>query len=146
MIAQYFLMGLVAFASTSRSQNATPKAAPLIRDLLDARISDQIPSLFVTEQSATGKQLDTLVVQLSWPSPKAESIEAEWKLQAWLLRSNGETLTPKLQPSLMGVGNGPVTMVTMSFSFVHVPPEELAGVVISVDGKLFVREIAVKKP
>jgi hypothetical protein len=43
-------------------------------------------------------------------------------------------------PSLI-VGNAGSSVEIMAFSFEHVPAKELAGVVLSVNGKLYVREI-----
>jgi hypothetical protein len=41
----------------------------------------------------------------------------------------------------LGIGTQGITYPSMYFTFEQVSPKELSGVVIEIDGKLFVREI-----
>jgi hypothetical protein len=61
-------------------------------------------------------------------------------IQVWLLRRDGMTLT-QTSKSDGGLSNAGSITDMMSFLFEHVAPKELAGVVVRVDGMLFVREI-----
>jgi len=60
------------------------------------------------------------------------------RIQVWLLRTDGTALAQSQEPVSIGSATG---VNTMRFTFAPVPARELAGVVVSEDGKLFVRVI-----
>ena len=67
-------------------------------------------------------------------------------IQVWLLRADGTAIDqrgpkPWKQPGTVGLSNAGSVTDIMSFSFEHTDPKELVCVVVSVNKKLFVREI-----
>jgi hypothetical protein len=63
--------------------------------------------------------------------------------QVWLLRRDGTAVGNLIQPmNAMRSGDSPIPYGVL-FTFQPVPPQDLAGVVVSVSGKLYVREIKV---
>lgn len=65
------------------------------------------------------------------------------KIQVWVLRVNGTMLAQKSSfvDTLCNAGE---CTDHLNFIFEHVAPDELAGVVMRVDGKLIVRDIDTK--
>jgi hypothetical protein len=63
------------------------------------------------------------------------------KIQAWVLRVDGTMLAQKASPIDGSICNAGDCTEFMVFVFEHVAPDELAGVVLRVDGKLVVRDI-----
>jgi hypothetical protein len=75
--------------------------------------------------------------------PKVKML-SQIKTDVWVLRRDGTTAaratTPVLTPpELCSIGGCRAFRV---FNFESVPDDEVAGVVVSVDGKLYVREIS----
>jgi hypothetical protein len=65
-------------------------------------------------------------------------------IQVWLLRANGTALAQKSKRIGGGICNAGSCDDRANFVFEHVVPNELAGVVVRVDGKLLVCEIKSK--
>jgi hypothetical protein len=66
---------------------------------------------------------------------KTPKLVAMMDIQAWLLRGDGTAISQVEKRNVKTNG--------IVFTFAPVPAKELAGVVVSVNGKLFVREIKV---
>ena len=103
-------------------------------------ISKDVASLSVQD---TGGSLVVLLYGKSVPASATpfkpfENVTA----QVWLLRRDG-TAQPRLgeAPVKAGVGSGGFVQEIMSFGFAPSAAQDLAGVVASVNGQLFVREI-----
>ena len=62
-------------------------------------------------------------------------------IQAWLLRADGTAVAMMPKSFHDRPMTGDIYPDVVFFDFVQVPAKELAGVVVSVNGKLFVREI-----
>lgn len=146
-------LSIVALAILGvRAQTAQPQAeAPADRTLLRERtVSEDVSALYVVEQLANQKYGANVNVQLTGGSfPLSASTPNGWKpprhlkdlgIHVWLLRSDGTALSQKDQFTGGFSAGGWVTEF-MDCVFQHVPHEELVGVVVQVDGKLFVREI-----
>ena len=62
-------------------------------------------------------------------------------IQVWLLRSDGVGVALKEKTYTVQAHNGGGAWEIMTLGFEHVSAPQLAGVVVSVNGKLYVREI-----
>jgi hypothetical protein len=66
-------------------------------------------------------------------------------LQVWLLKTNGTTIFPSGRPSELSIGGiGFYSTDYMLYEFSKVPANELAGIVISINGRLYCNEIEKK--
>jgi len=152
MIARHVVIGLVALTALS-SSHALAQAVPC-RNLEQpfTPLSDDAGIRLIVQDCAEipGAQPAMLIVQLygaSWRNGEANPRPLSgMAIQVWLLRADGTAMDqrgskPWKQPAAVGLSNlGSVTEI-MSFSFEHTDPKELVGVVVSVNKKLFVREI-----
>jgi hypothetical protein len=93
-------------------------------------------------------QPEQIVVYVDRPAPPDGTALPEIAIQAWVLRSDG-TAVPRSRPAqkVMSWGrrspSGGTTWST-TFSFAPASPKDLAAVVVSLDGVLFVRPIPQK--
>jgi hypothetical protein len=147
MLARSILIGVMALAAVpSSSGRQVPE--PTVRLLLAAApFSDEITALTVTEHSAGASRPAYLEVRLNGQSvhrgetnPKPLSGMA---IRVWLLREDGTAVAQAWKPESVSLITVDLITDQMSFGFAPVPAKELAGVVVSVNGKLFVREIKV---
>jgi hypothetical protein len=144
MIARRLLFGLMLFSTLPLlSMRPVPQLNPTF--LLVARgVSGDIAGLYVKEQE------DLISVQLDGATTSAYTIISptnplprplkDLAIQVWVLRMDGTTLG-QTDRGNAGICNAGACTDSMEFSFEHAAPKELAGVVVRVDGKLFVREI-----
>jgi len=158
MLARLFLIGMMALATLPSSSSQQVPEPPGRVLLTAAPLSDQITALTVTEysgrcagikpQPGTGDGPPCIQVKLNGPvwrtitdgvsSPNLLSVKTT---QVWLLRKDGTAVGNLIQPmNAMRSGDSPIPYGVL-FTFQPVPPQELAGVVVSVDGKLYAREI-----
>jgi hypothetical protein len=155
MLARPFLIGVMALATLPHSSR---QLVELIGEKTLLRVnqpSDDVAVLSVVEKGTASGVPERLVVRID--RTRSDDTTPLWQvsIQVWLLRTNGTALTRTgtqlgVMSADVGVGSleeaqrlrGTVHGTErMEFSFPLVPPKELAGVVVSVNGKLFVREI-----
>jgi len=68
-------------------------------------------------------------------------------VQVWLLRHDGTAQSrEKWSPGTLGLSNAGSVTEIMSFGFTRSPPQDLAAVVVSVNGEVFVRKIEQDRP
>jgi hypothetical protein len=147
MPARPFLIGLMALATLPGVQTSPPNLEAQYTDLptrtlLSARpLSDEIRDLSVNE---TSQYIEVEMRGRSWRDGEKEP-RPLWlsgmTIQVWLLGSDGKVVAQREKPVSVVVGNAGSSQGIMQVRFDPVPPQGLAGVVISVNGKLYVREI-----
>lgn len=138
MLARQFLIGTMALATLPGWQTSPP--ALQTRNLLSVGpLSGEISSLSVSERT------EDIAVQIGggwWrdreTNPRPLYLSG-MTIQVWLLSTDGRAPAQKAKP--INVQFAGSLSDSMIFSFDRVPPRELAGVVVSVNGKLYVREI-----
>jgi hypothetical protein len=137
------IMALATMPDSSAQQAPQPPGRVL---LAPAPLSDEIAALSVTEYSGMGGpprvQVALKGAQVHDGARNPLSVRTT---QVWLLRKDGTTVGDLSHPMEM-IGNASVRdfgVVTywLLFSFQPVPPQDLPGVVVSVNGKMYVREI-----
>jgi hypothetical protein len=152
MIARQLLISLMALAILPVSQEQVvvrplqPVSPSPVWLLRVAPLSDDVSQLSVFYHSEEAAIVPafievTLMGKHGNADPKRLPKQA---IQTWLLRGDG-TSVAQMPKSFHGF---PLSEATtdfypdaVSFDFVTVPPKELAGVVVSVNGTLLVREI-----
>jgi hypothetical protein len=130
-------------APTSRpteSLSSPPSSIPLV---VVHPFSDEISFLRVNDQ-ANGILIELDGQSVTGGQPFTHPLSA-MSLQVWLLLKDGRTVTQREQPEHVGVRNSHSfeTLDAMNFLFDYFAPTELAGVVVSVNGKMSVRQIHV---
>ena len=70
-------------------------------------------------------------------TPKASDLHR----QVWLLRADGTAISQSQQPAVIGISNAGWSNDYLIFSFQKKSTNEVAGIVVSVDGKLYCREL-----
>ena len=163
MYRSMLLMGLIA--STILPLDGLPLIAQTAptpsRILLQEKSLSKDISLYVMEQLAnTFYKTDIISVEIvggyfpdpnfrthGTASPQANPASFEnprlkdMKIQVWVLKADGTTLAQKASPEDGWICNGGECNGDMMFIFEHVAPDEVAGVVVRVGGKLLVRDI-----
>lgn len=127
-----FLVVLPVSANQGRDVFSTPLAEPSL-------LSDGIQKLTVVDH---GTSLRVVLMGESVPEFRGAVPKPPPASQVWLLRKDG-TAVPQLsglRATAFGSMGGWATPA-QDLSFQHVAAEELAGVVIAVNGKLIVREV-----
>jgi hypothetical protein len=61
--------------------------------------------------------------------------------QIWFLRTDGTSIPPKGKPDFIGISNGGYVDYSMVYNFANVRTQDVAGIVVSVDGKLYYRQV-----
>jgi hypothetical protein len=152
MIARYLLVGLLALGIPTAPPAQQGASSQTL--LAPAPLSDEITALTVTEYSGRCAGIKPqpwmgdppcIQVKLNGPavhdgvsSPNLLSVRTT---QVWLLRKDGTAVRNLIQPmNAMWSADIPFPY-GLVFTFQRVPPQELAGVVVSVNGKLSGREI-----
>jgi len=148
MIARYLTVGLLTLGILPDPSAQRAQAHPSQTLLAPAPLSDEITALSVTEYSGMGGPPG---VQVALQGPQvhdgARNPLSVRTTQVWLVRKDGTTVGDLSHP-METIDNASVRdfgVVTygLLFSFQPVPPQDLAGVVVSVNGKMYVREIKV---
>ena len=70
-------------------------------------------------------------------TPKASDLHR----QAWLLRADGTAISQSQQPAVIGISNAGWSNDYLIFSFQKKSTNEVAGIVVSVSGKLYCCEL-----
>jgi hypothetical protein len=148
MLARPILIGLLTVLTVPGLHAQQAQAHPSQTLLAPAPLSDEIAALTVTEHSGLGGPPG---VQVALQGPHvhdgAKNLLSPRTTQVWLLRKDGTTVGDLSKPIEMidnsSVRDFGVVTYGMLFTFQAVPPQDLAGVVVSVNGKLLVREIKV---
>src|SRR5262245_32249478 len=135
-------MGLAAFVATASSHAQSPGQARSANHWLLATkaTSKDISGLFVQD---TGGSFVVQVSGKSFPDHVQPFKPFEnVTVQVWLLRHDG-TAQPlgKRPPGTFGISNAGSVTEIMSFGFTRSSPQDLAAVVVSVNGEMFVRKI-----
>jgi hypothetical protein len=141
MFARLVLLGVMALATLS-SVRVRQEQRISVRFLLRVgRVSEDVGGLRVFERDTYGVPESFHVDVDGVPTPTNRLPLSGMTIQVWLLRADGTSLTQRDKPSRMSAANPWEHSDTIEFAFVPTPPEELAGVVVSVNGTLYVREI-----
>jgi len=169
MIARLLFMGLVSLVVLPPpSAQPIPQVVsdpsgtllhvwPLSQDITDFWVSEQLGNTFyksdiISIELIGGSIPDSNCVKYGVPGennvcgqylanpPKFPRPLKDLAIQVWLLRADGTTVVQKSKLNF-AIGNAGESTDTMMFVFDRIAPNELAGVVARVDGKLFVREI-----
>lgn len=151
MLTRQLLIGVMALltvpwvhAQQAQQQPRDPWQPNPFRNLLIAdRLSEEIAGFSVTEIGMNGVSR-YVVVDLRGHIGTVGKL-AGMTIQVWLLRADGTTVTQ--QETLPCAGDCSYSLPSTDgrrFTFAPVPPNELAGVVISENGKLYVREIKMR--
>ena len=133
------IIAVCALVTASRAQSdAQPqwrwRTETISKDVSSLEVQDTGGSLVVL---LYGKSFPDSV-QLFKPFKPFENTTAE----VWLLRHDGAA-QPRLgnPPAKIGVGNAGSSTEIMSFDFARSSPKDLAAVVVSVNGEMFVRKV-----
>jgi hypothetical protein len=136
------VLALATLPSPSGQQVPEPPGRVL---LAPAPLSEEITALSVIERPADASSPAYIEVLLNGQSvrhgetrPKPLSGMA---IQTWLLCRDGTVVAQGSKPEFVSLITVDGITDEMSFGFVPVSPNELAGVVVSVNGKMYVREI-----
>ena len=103
------------------------------------RVSEDITMVLVTEQPA-----GVIVSVKGRYTPNGQKNPkplAGMTLRVWLLRADGTAVAQTQPPNNVSVGNAGVFEDSMNFTFAATAREELRGVVVELNGRMFVREI-----
>jgi hypothetical protein len=129
------MIGLLAQASARTW--AVAQTPPSIVSL--GPLSAEIPNLAVESQPSG------VVVSIGFPARRTGSPPSTRpRIQVWLLKSDGNAVIQKGVSGIVGGVPASSSSATDFFRFNPVQLSELAGVVVSIDGKLYVREIKPK--
>jgi hypothetical protein len=150
MLARQVFIGMIVLATLPHSPRYPIQ---LIGEQTLLRVnqpSDDIAALSVLEKSTASGVPERLVVRIDRSRPDDKTPLWSVNTQVWLLRADGTALTHTgRQLSVMSAdGAAPPGVMQrlpgterMEFWFAPVPSKGLAGVVVSENGRLFVREI-----
>jgi hypothetical protein len=144
MLARQFLVGMMALLTVpsvhAQQAQRDPWQPNPWRSLLVAdRLSDEITAMDVSEMGMDGIPR-YLSVNLQGHVGTVGKLAA-MTIQVWLLRADGTTVTQKETFPCYDCFESIPPTDYRRFTFAPVPAKELAGVVVSVSGKLYVREI-----
>jgi hypothetical protein len=146
MLARTVLVGVMALTTLPFHHTPQEQANPVRTLLAPAPLSDEITALTVSEYSGTGGPPR---VQVALQGPQvhdgARNLLSVRTTQVWLLRKDGTTVGELRQPietmDRASVRDFGLVTYGMLFTFQPVPSQDLTGVVVSLNGKLYVREI-----
>jgi hypothetical protein len=134
MFAAPLLVALLMLATLQHVQLPDPEV------LLRVPVSDEITTLWVA--TTPGLTQVTFLGQSFRMNEERPKPLSEMTFQVWVLRANGTVLRPNGPPGSAGpICNAGSCNDNMTLGFEPVTAKELAGVAVSVDGKLFVHAI-----
>jgi hypothetical protein len=141
MIARHFFVGLMTLATVSaQPRPQSPWQPSSIRLILSAdHLSEEITGMQVLEVGLNGVP-SVLAVILQGHVGTMGRLDG-MAIQVWLLRANGTTTTQQETLPCMDCFQSIPPTDYRQFRFAPVPTRELAGVVVSVNGKFWVRAI-----
>jgi len=115
---------------------------PGIGDVQEVNI--KIPGLdehlFLTEQP-TLFTVQTVVASYRDDEKHATPKVSELHRQVWLLRADGTSIPQLNKPNVIGIGSGGYVDESLIFTFQKKSTDAVAGIVVSVDGKLYCQAI-----
>jgi hypothetical protein len=150
MLARPLLIGVMALATLPHSLTHSRPQVDIQTLLRINQPSDDMAALSVLEKWTASGVPERLVVRIDRTNPDDKTPLWSVSTQVWLLRADGTALAQTgRQLSVMsadwaappGVMQKLPGTERMEFWFAPVPAKELAGVVVSANGRLFVREI-----
>jgi hypothetical protein len=138
-----FCLSMLACCSSNAKEPAKVPGLPSHFRHIDAKMD--IPGGFgdvlMTEQPtfySVQVPVGSARVDRKWTPPDLTGIG----LQVWLLRADGAMIRQVQKPSLVTIGNfGSYGTIYMVYAFGRNPTNDLARIVIQVNGKLYGREI-----
>jgi hypothetical protein len=97
-------------------------------------------AIYFTEQPTL---ITVQMVVASYPSDEKQAFPKvdELHRQVWLLRVDGTPIPQSQKPVIIGISNAGSSDCHLIFSFQNKSTNELAGIVMSVDGKLYCQEL-----
>jgi hypothetical protein len=134
MPARVVLIAFMALAALPQQQMQT---------LLDVGSLSDAVSRLVVYGYPDGVEVQLVGQAMPHPSPERGPLFG-MPLQVWLLRGDGTVVGLRSKPVRTDLIQPFARTEIVHFYYQPVPPNELAGVVISENGKLYVREIKVK--
>jgi len=154
MMARYLTVGFLVLTMIPNPSAQQAPAHPTPTLLASMPLSDEI-TMTVTEYSdrcpgirpQAGTADGPPCIQADLHSlafrPGVESVDrpSARNTQVWLLRNDGTVVGNLSQPVTAMHAVGGYNTLEVVYAFQPFPPQELAGVVVSVNGKLYVREI-----
>ena len=144
MLARQVLIGAMALATLRSTQ--VPQGQRIDGLILmtgGPPLSNEIGGLFVDEPYTNGAPESLHVTVPGVPTTSNPLPLSGITIQAWLLRADGTALVQRDKPVRRSVNDPGVHSDSIDFTFTPVPLNELAGVVVSVNGKLYVRQMKV---
>jgi hypothetical protein len=143
MLARQLLVAVMALGTlpnSSTGQGQEPSSRFWL--LTSAPLSDDVSAFSVTnrpEGAGSPAFIEvTLIGQHGNTDPKRLPLQT---IQAWLLRADGTVVAMMPKSFHDRPTTGDIYPDVVFFDFVQIPAKDLVGVVVSVNGKLFVREI-----
>jgi hypothetical protein len=146
MFVRHLLIGVMTLATQPYPQVPSEhlhSSRPLLNNV---PLSDEISIDVIELSRGVGSQPPMLVVHV-WGQPVRSGgtnphprLLSEMAIQVWLLRADGTSMAQRPKMPTIGDRAG-VVIDTTSFFFDDAPRQDVTGVVVSVNGKLFVREI-----
>jgi hypothetical protein len=138
MLAQLLNWAVVLTMSAPSASNVQPEPT---HDLLSVKhLSTEINLLRVLETP------EILEVLLDGQSVKSGEVFtrplAGFTIQVWLLHTDGTALAQIYKPTHTGMGWAGENTDMIAVAFDRVPKDQLAGVVVSVNGRLYARNIS----
>ena len=109
--------------------------------IIDLKIPDGLGRVALTDQ----RSVITVQVTIEErrPSDNGSRVEAaKHGLQVWLLKGDGSVAVQKGVPVPVRIGNGLGEATHVMFSFAKIPLNEISGVVMRKDGKLYCGEFS----
>jgi|SRR5579864_689549 len=153
MLARHFLIGVIALTTLPVSQEQlvvhplVPVSPPALVLLRASALSDDVSFLGAVAYSKETDRPAFIEVSLIGQHGKADAKRLpSLTIQTWLLRVDGTAVAAMPKSFHDRPMTGDIDPDVVFFDFVPVPPQELAGVVVSVNGKLYVREIGSSVP
>jgi hypothetical protein len=103
-----------------------------IPGLKDTIFFTEQPTLFIVDMVVASYRFDE-----KYTFPKVDELHR----QVWLLRADGTSIPQSRKPDIFGISNAGSTDCRLIFSFPNKSTNEVAGVVVSVGGKLYCQEL-----
>jgi hypothetical protein len=81
-------------------------------------------------------------IQISFPSvAEGQRQPSHPETQVWLLKADGTVILPTEKPSTFGIGGVKRVTDSISYAYSHVASAEAVAVVISINGRFFVKPL-----
>jgi hypothetical protein len=128
---------------TESTKHILFQESSLSQDIAHLVVSEQLSNSFYNGDTLVveliGRGMPDDYIQLPGVKPPARPL-GDLGIEVWLLRVDGTALK-RMAKVLSATGNAGWITDSDMFVFEHIAPKELAGVVVRLDGMLFVRDI-----